>query len=367
MSESPGVKKKRAGVLAGGWKALPSGHTYFIAEAGNNHNGNVELAREMVDLAVEAGADAIKFQKRDIPQMAVASVLDRPFQISGAPEWGTTYRQVREKIELSPEAFAELKAYCAGRIDFLVTPFDLPSVAQMEEVGVDAYKVAAFCLTDVWLLETLAATNRPVVMSVGACTEGEFREALKILEHADLALLHCVSSYPMRVEDANFPFIRWLEGFGYPVGWSDHEDGITLAPKAVAMGAKIVEKHFTLDRQLPGFDHHFSLDPESLKQVIAGIRSVESVGEADHRTGKVAEPLTRDVLPCEQQVYREKRKSLVTTVAIPAGTVIVREMLTAKSPHSGISPDQARSLAIGRRALRDIPADTLLSLDLLEP
>jgi sialic acid synthase SpsE len=344
--------------VVNGFAAIPENHTYFIAEAGNNHNGSMELARQLIDVAVECGADAIKFQKRDVESMLTGPHMDRPFSLPGeAEDWGDTYRKVREHIELNMDQFAELKEYCQGKIDFVVTPFDLKSCHQLAELGVDAYKIAGFSISDIPLLEEVSKTDKTIFMSIGACTDDEVHKAIEILKNNDLVLLHCISSYPMKPEDANLGLIDWLKQFGYPVGWSDHEVGITLSPVAVALGARVVERHYTVNRALPGFDHAMSLEPTGLKKVIRDIRKVE-VARQGLRTH-------REILPCELKSFDQKRKSLVTTRAVRKGETLTRDMFTTKGPNRGLSPRYLNEI-LGREAAEDIDADTHVTFSMVK-
>ncbi|MBX3441625.1 MAG: N-acetylneuraminate synthase family protein [Planctomyces sp.] len=350
------ARKAPRETLAEGYAKLPPDHTYVMAEAGNNHNGSVELAKEMVDVAVECGADAIKLQKRDVPSMQTTEFLDRPFSVPGAEEWGDTYRKVREHIELDADQMAELRDYCKGRIDFVCTPFDIPSVRVLEDIGVDAYKVAAFTVTDLPVLEELSRTSKTIIMSAGMVTEDELRRALEILRNNDLILLHCISCYPMKPEDANLRLIEWLKKFGRPVGWSDHEVGISLAPIAVALGARVIEKHYTLNRALPGFDHAMSLEPAGLKKCIRDIRKVEAAmkGLSSHR----------EVLPCELKCFDQKRPTVCSTRAIRRGEMFTRDMLTTKAPNRGLAPRFIPEI-VGKEAMEDIPADTHITFSMV--
>lgn len=351
-------KQQTRSSIVEGFSSIPADHTYFIAEAGNNHNGSVEMAKQMIDLAAECGADAVKFQKRDIASMLTSDFLDRHFYIQGAEEWGDTYRKVREHIELDAEELRVLKDYCQGRIDFIVTPFDIPSVRLLEEqVGVDAYKIAAFTVTDIPVLEEVAKTGKAVFMSAGMVTEDELVRAIDVLKDNDLVLMHCISCYPMNSEDANLQLIHWLKKFGYPVGWSDHEVGITLSPIAVTLGARAIERHYTLNRALPGFDHAMSLEPAGLKKVIRDIRKVESAmkGLKDHR----------EVLPCELKCFDQKRRTIVSTRAIEKGETFTRDMLTTKAPNRGLAPRYIPEV-IGKEALEDIPADTHITFSMVK-
>jgi len=334
--------------IKNGWNKLTE--TYFIAEAGNNHNGEIEMAKQLVDLAVTCGANGVKFQKRDLDHMFTADVLDAPF--TNVPAWGKTQREVRGHIELNKQAFIELRDYCKQKkIDFIVTPFDLPSLEILEEVGVDLYKIASHSMNDTPLLEAVAKTGKPVVMSVNMGTEQDINDAIEPFkkEKTDLAILHCVSSYPLPMEDANLQLINYYKKFGYPVGWSDHENGITLGPVAVALGAKIVEKHYTLNRILPGFDHAMSLEPDGLKRVIRNIRKTETAMKG---LTKPSGPL-----PNEMKCFETRRKSIVAAKDIKKGQKISRDMLVTKGPNKGLPPKMIPEL-IGKEALENIKADT---------
>jgi sialic acid synthase SpsE len=238
-----------------------------------------------------------------------------------------------------------------------VTPFDLPSCRQLHELGVDAYKVAGFSISDIPLLKEISKTDKTIILSVGACTDDEVHRAIEILKKNDLVLLHCISAYPMKPEDANLGLLQWLKQFGFPVGWSDHEVGITLSPVAVALGARVIERHYTLNRAMPGFDHAMSLEPTGLKKVIRDIRKVEAAlrGLRNHR----------EILPCELKSFDQKRKSLVSTCAIRKGEVFTREMLTTKGPNRGLSPRFIDDI-VGREALEDIEPDTHITFSMVK-
>lgn len=356
MARSRPRKSRKTRVsIVNGFKEIPESHTYVIGEAGNNHNGELEKGYKLIDVAIEAGCDAVKFQKRDIDSMLTKDRLDRVF--TNVPEWGDTYRKVREHIELSWEEFKKLKEYCKGKIDFIVTPFDIPSVRFLEKLGVDAYKVAAFTLTDIPVLEELAKTNKTIIMSVGMATEQEVKDALEVLEGYDVVLLHCVSSYPMRAEDANLQWIQWLKKFGKPVGFSDHENGITFGPVAVALGARVIEKHYTINRALPGLDHAMSLEPHGLKKLVRNIRKVEK--------GLQWSKQEREVLPGELKIFDEKRRTIVAAKEIKKGEKITREMLTTKGPNRGLPPKMIPEL-IGKPAMQDIEADTHITFGMVK-
>jgi len=321
--------------------------TYFIAEAGLCHNGSVDLAKKMIDVAIKCGADAVKFQKRDVSSMATKDILDQPF--TNFPSMGKTYREVREHLELTKEEYHQLRDYCLGKIDFIVTPFDIISVAFLDDLNVDGIKIAAHSLTDVPVLEEIAKRDKPVYLSTGMSTWEDIDRAVIILEKLPLTIMHCVSQYPMNVECANLPMISELEDCypDYRIGWSDHQHGISLCVAGIALGAEVVEKHFTLDHTMEGFDHSFSLDPIGLQRCIRNIREMEQAMVL-HEKQPMAE---------EMDCFFNYRRTIVSTQDIPKGVVITREMLTTKAPNRGLSPSYIPDL-IGKKALVDIPADT---------
>ena len=258
---------------------------YFIAEAGLNHNGDVEIAKKMIDVAIECNADAVKFQKRDVNQMATKDVLDKPF--TNFPSFGSTYREVREHLELTKKEYKELREYCRDKIDFLVTPFDIQSLEFLDDLNIDGIKIAAHSFTDIPLLKEVGKRAKPIFASTGMSTLDDIKLAVKTLDpdkkrtkekgKNKLHLLHCVSQYPMDTQFSNLPMINKLKEIfpNYEIGWSDHQNGISLVSAATALGVSVIEKHFTLDRTMEGFDHAMSLEPQGLKRCIRDIRVVE--------------------------------------------------------------------------------------------
>jgi sialic acid synthase SpsE len=311
----------------------------------------MELARQLVDVAAEAGADCVKFQKRNVATLAVGPVLDA--EDDRFPSLGATYREVRESLEFDLEQYRELKGLVEVKgMDFLCTAFDVKSVDFLEKLEVDAYKMASHSNTNTNLLRYVAALKKPVVLSTGACTVEELDDAVAVFKEAgaELTLLHCVSSYPTPVEQMNLAMIDWYtERYGVPVGYSGHEIGYLPTLSAAARGAVAVERHFTVDNTLPGFDHKLSLMPEELKAMIEAIRSVEtSIGTVE--TG-VAE---------FEKVTRGKYKvSMVSAGPIPRGAVLTEEVITYKNPGTGIYPKDAGRV-LGKRTVVDIPGDTLI-------
>jgi len=329
--------------------------TLIIAEAGINHNGSLEIAKTMIEIAATAGADVIKFQKRHLPSIYRRDVLENP------NDEGQNFQYLiplLQEVELSEEDYHEIVEHCRKHnIIFLCTPWDKTSVDFLEELEVPAYKIASADMTNFELLEYVASKGKPMIVSTGMSTMEEIERTVRFLEDmgAEFMLMHCNSTYPTPTRDVNLRFIQTLKQFGVPVGYSGHERGIVLTAVAVAMGACAVERHFTLDRTMPGPDHAASIEPEGLTRLVKYIRAIEqALGDGTRRVSR-GEEVQREALG----------KSIVTTCFIPKGTIITRDMLTAKSPGRGISPQHIPDI-VGKRAARDIPEETQLSWDDLE-
>lgn len=320
---------------------------FVIAEIGNNHNGSVELAKRLVDLAQEAGADCVKFQMRDI-----ASLYRNAGDPTDAKEdLGAQYTlDLLSRFNLAPGQLFEVFDHCRLRgIAALCTPWDLDSVQALERYGIAAYKVASADLTNHDLLKAVAATGKPVLLSTGMSTEHEIAESVQLLRSrgAAFALLHCNSTYPAPFKDINLAYMRRLaEAHRCLVGYSGHERGIHVAVAAAALGAKLIEKHFTIDRAMEGNDHKVSLLPDEFAAMVRGIREVEAaLGSGGERTLSQGEVINREVLA----------KSLVAKRPIARGEVIGEAMLAVKSPGRGLQPNRRGEL-IGRPARRDFAA-----------
>jgi len=243
----------------------PNAPVFVIAEAGVNHNGDLDLARRLIDAAVEAGADAVKFQTFEADRVASAVAPKAAYQLA-TTDRDQSQRDLLRTLELSPSHHRELQTYAERRgLIFLSTPFDLPSVALLTGLGVPAMKVPSGEITNRLLLDAIAATGLPVLLSTGMAYLDEVQEAIAVLHHggiSELVLLHCVTDYPADPADSNLAALQTLaRAFGTPVGLSDHTIGIAVPLAAVALGACVIEKHFTLSRDLPGPDHRASLEP----------------------------------------------------------------------------------------------------------
>ncbi|MEW6719254.1 MAG: N-acetylneuraminate synthase [Thermodesulfobacteriota bacterium] len=345
-------------VLRVGDRRLGGGNRCFvIAEAGVNHNGDMDLAMRLVDAAAEAGADAVKFQTFRAGKLVTKWAPKAAYQEENTGEGGTQFDMLR-KLELPPERFREIAERCAGRgILFLSTPFDEDSADLLESIGVPAYKVSSGDLTDIPFLRHLASKGLPILLSTGMGTLDEVREAMAALSAAPgVALLHCVSSYPADPAHVNLRAMDTMRrAFGVPVGYSDHTEGLAVALAAVALGAAVLEKHFTLDRGLPGPDHKASLEPAELARLVRELRAVEqAMGHG-----------RKEPAPSEIETARVARKSLVAACDIPEGTVIEAGHLASRRPGTGIPPGMRDGL-IGRKTKVSVAAGAPIEWEMLE-
>jgi sialic acid synthase SpsE/sugar phosphate isomerase/epimerase len=320
---------------------------FIIAEVGNNHNGDFDRAIALVDAAVAAGADCAKFQMRKLDEVYRASSL------SGKDDdLAVEYTlDLLRRFELSTEQQRRVAAYCASKnIQYLCTPWDASSVATLETFGVQAYKVASADLTNLPLLAKLAATGKTLIVSTGMSTSHEIRAAAKFLDDrsAQYVLLHCQSTYPAALHNIHLRFMETLREIHPFVGYSGHERGIAVSIGAVAMGAILIERHITLDREMEGPDHAASLEPEEFKALVSGIREVEAAR---------GERLAERALSQGELINRENlAKSLVAARDIPSGTVVAEGDVAVKSPGQGLSPLKMPAL-IGRRLNRAMARD----------
>ena len=326
---------------------------YIIAEAGVNHNGSVELAHRLVEEAKLAGVDCIKFQTFVAENLVSRDAQKAEYQKNntGSDE---TQLQMLKKLELSFEAFAALKEHCNEiGIDFLSTPFDFESLAFLDELDIPFWKIPSGEITNYPYLARLAKTGRRIVMSTGMCDVEDIEDAMAVLREngaTDITLLHCNTEYPSPYHDVNLRAMDAMrEKFHVPVGYSDHTKGIEVPIAAAALGAEIIEKHFTLDNAMEGPDHIASLNPRDLKQMVDAIRNVEkALGKKEKK-----------VSPSEEKNRHIARKSIVAKCAISKGDVFTEENLTVKRPGSGISPMRWKEL-LGQTAVKDFSEDELI-------
>ncbi|MEY9186226.1 sialic acid synthase SpsE/sugar phosphate isomerase/epimerase [Bradyrhizobium sp. USDA 326] len=320
---------------------------YVIAEIGNNHNGDFDRAIALVDAAVAAGADCAKFQMRKLDEVYRASSL------SGKDDdLAVEYTlDLLRRFELPIAQQKKIAEYCAAKgIEYLCTPWDAKSVAVLEGFGVQAYKVASADLTNLPLLARLTATGKTLIVSTGMSTTDEIKAAAKFLDdrNASYVLLHCQSTYPAALHNIHLRFMETLREIHPVVGYSGHERGIAVSTAAVALGAVVIERHITLDREMEGPDHAASLEPEEFKALVSGIREVEAAR---------GEKLAERALSQGELINRENlAKSLVAARDLPAGTMISENDIAVKSPGQGLSPLKMPAL-LGRRLRRTMAAD----------
>lgn len=329
----------------------------IIAEAGVNHNGDYELARQLVVKAKEAGADYVKFQTA-VPENVIsryAEMADYQKKNTGKVE---SQLEMCRRIHLKLSDYNPLKVFCEDvGIKFISTPFDLVSIDLLETFNMDFWKIPSGEVTNYPYLVKIARTGRPVVMSTGMCEIDEIGAALEVLlnnglTHEQITLLHCNTEYPTPMKDVNLrAMLNMKAQFGVKVGYSDHTIGIEVPIAAVALGACVIEKHFTLDRNLPGPDHKASLEPNELAQMVKSIRNIEMALGDGHK--RVSESERKNLVIA--------RKSIIAARDIKAGELFTEENLTVKRPGSGISPMRWNEV-IGMHAVRDFLEDELIEL-----
>mgnify|MGYP006281202611 CR=1 FL=1 len=333
----------------------PTQQTLVIAEAGVNHNGDLQIARQLVDAAVAAGADVVKFQTFKANQLAtdVAKLASYQHQASGQSKGQLA---MLKELELKQEHHADLIDYCQQRgIEFLSTAFDFPSIELLASLKLKRWKVPSGEITNLPYLRQIGGQGQPVILSTGMANLGEIEAALSVLEQAgtsrnQITVLHCTTQYPAPSQEVNLRAIHTIaQAFGVAVGYSDHTDGIAVPIAAVALGATVIEKHLTIDRNMPGPDHKASLDPDQFDSMVQGIRTAEkALGDGIKRP-----------TPSEKANLPVVRKSLVAARPIRCGELISEANLTVKRPGTGISPMQWDAW-IGRPAPRDFAADELI-------
>lgn len=334
-------------------------HTLIIAEAGVNHNGSIELAKQLVDKAAEAGVDYIKFQTFKASKLVTKAAKQAEYQQKNIGKEGDSQYQMLKKLELSPEEHEILIAYCQKKgIKFFSTAFDFDSIEYLHSLNLGLWKIPSGEVTNYPFLKRIATYNEPTILSTGMCDMEDVRAAVNALyknglSKENLILLHCNTEYPTPFEDVNLKAMEALKKeFGVEVGYSDHTKGIEVPIAAVALGATVVEKHFTLDRNMEGPDHKASLEPDELKAMVSAIRNIEKAVGGDG---------IKHVSESERKNIAIARKSIVAARDIKAGEVFTEENLTAKRPGSGISPMRWEEV-LGQKAKRDFSEDELIEL-----
>jgi N,N'-diacetyllegionaminate synthase len=333
----------------------------IIAEAGVNHDGNIEQALRLVDVAADAGADLVKFQTFDANALATANAELAAYQEQASEcenQSRTGQLAMLQRLQLSEQDHMTLIAHCETRgIGFFSTAFDLESLDFLARLGAERFKVPSGEITNLPYLRRIASFQKDVIMSTGMAELSEIGEAINCLKAAGLpkekiTLLHCTTEYPAPIDEVNLRAMDAMaDTFGVAVGYSDHTDGIDVAIAAVAIGASVIEKHFTLDKNLPGPDHSASLEPEALKAMVEGIRRIErALGSAQ-----------KQCTASERKNIHLVRKSIVAARAISADEVFSEENLTVKRPATGLSP-MLWDGVIGKRASRPFMPDEVIEL-----
>ena len=333
---------------------IGSNKTFIIAEAGVNHNGDLKIAKKLIDKAVKAGADAVKFQTFSADRLVTKNAPKADYQNKTTDKNESQYDMLK-KLELSLDEHKELKTYCEQKnILFMSTPFDFESVDLLEKLGVELYKIGSGDLTNIPLLEYVAKKNKPMIVSTGMSNLAEVEEAVNIIKESGnkkLILLHCVSNYPANFENVNLKAMNTMKtAFRVEVGYSDHTPGIEISIAAVAMGAKVIEKHFTLDKSMEGPDHRASLNPEELFEMVESIRNIEkSFGNGLKKcqeTEKTNRYLSRKSITAKKEIYINEK--------------IKKEDLIIRRPGIGIKPKYFGLLVEQAIANNNINKDDIL-------
>lgn len=330
-------------------------HVFIIAEAGDNHNGSFELALQLVDKAVEAGADCVKFQTFVTENVISKFAQKAEYQKENTGENESQFEMVK-KLEISFEQFRRIKEYCSDRgIMFLSTPFDLDSIAFLQTLDIPFWKIPSGEITNLPYLEKIAQTGKDIILSTGMCTMNEIEQALNVLRTngaGKITLLHCNTEYPTPYRDVNLLAMNTLrEAFQTPVGYSDHTQGIEVPIAAVACGATVIEKHFTLDKNMEGPDHKASLEPQELKEMVQGIRNIE-------KAMGIAKKFPTE---SEKKNIAIARKSIVARKNIKKGEILTEQNLYIKRPGTGINPMKWYDV-IGTVAIKDFKEDELIEI-----
>jgi sialic acid synthase len=336
------------------------GPAYVIAEIGHNHQGDLEKAKALIHAAHECGADAVKFQKRDNRVLFTSEFYDSPYDNENS--FGATYGEHREALELSKSDWFELAQYAREEgVAFVAAAFDEPSAEFLSELGVDAFKFASGDLLNVPLLRRVAAFERPMFLSTGGGTIEDIDRAVEAITaiNSQLCVLHCTASYPADVEDLNLSVIATLRE-RYPdlvIGLSDHHNGIAMAPVAFMLGARVFEKHFTLNHAWKGTDHAYSLMPDGMRRFVRDLQRVPAaLGDGVKRR-----------LPSEERPLQKMGKQLVAARDLPAGHVLAPGDVVAKSPADGGLPPYELDGLIGRTVARPLDAEQAVALEDLVP
>lgn len=349
------MKQLNKTITIDGFEISKESETYIIAEAGVNHNGDMSLAKELIDIAKEAGANAVKFQTFKADDLILKTVNKAPYQKRTTDKSETQYEMLK-CLEVSKEQNCELIDYSKKKqITFLSTPFEKNSLEELEELNVPAYKIAATDLTNIQFLRQVAKKHKPIILSAGMCYLEEVEKAVDTISESNqnLILLQCTANYPIQDEEANLRVVTsFIDKFDMIVGYSDHSSGIGASPYAVALGAKVIEKHFTLDKTLKGPDHKASVTPDELKKLVLEIRKVEKYLGDGVKMPTYSEQATR----------RSLQKCLVADKEIKKGDIITGESIVAKRTDGiGISALYYDNV-IGKRAEKNYNKNDIIVL-----
>lgn len=328
---------------------------FVIAEAGVNHNGDIEIAKQLIDAASEAGADAVKFQTFQADSLVCRTAKKAEYQLETTDRTETQYDMLK-KLELTPQMHRELIEHCLKRnIMFLSTPFDLESIKLLSELGMQIYKIPSGEITNLPYLREIAKQQKKIILSTGMSSMDEVKAAVNVLKNngtEELVLLHCNTQYPTPISDVNLlAMVKMREETGLPVGYSDHTQGIEVPIAAAALGAEVIEKHFTLDRKMEGPDHKASLEPQELMQMVVGIRKIESA-----LGSKI-----KQVSESEKENLVIARRSIVAAMKIKKGEEFTEVNLTTKRPGDGINPMRWDEI-IGIKANKSYEIDELIQI-----
>lgn len=334
-------------------------HTIIIAEAGVNHNGSIELAKQLVDKAVEAGVDYIKFQTFKAEKLVTRTAKQAEYQQKSSRNEGDNQYKMLKKLELSPEDHEVLITYCKKKgIKFFSTAFDFDSIVYLHSLKLGLWKIPSGEVTNYPFLKRVASYNEKTILSTGMCNMADVHATVEVLyqnglSKENLILLHCNTEYPTPFKDVNLKAMDALrKEFGVEVGYSDHTKGIEVPIAAVALGATVIEKHFTLDRNMEGPDHNASIEPDELKAMVIAIRNIEKAVSGDG---------TKHVSDSERKNIAITRKSIFASKGIKKGELLTEDNLTIKRPGTGISPMRWEEV-IGTKAIRDFNEEELIEI-----
>lgn len=333
-------------------------HVLIIAEAGVNHNGSLDIAKQLIDKAVEAGVDIIKFQTFKSEKLVSKAAKQAEYQQRNIGKKDESQLAMLKKLELSPSAHKELMDYCREKgIRFFSTAFDMDSIEYLHSLNLGLWKIPSGEITNYPYLRKIAQYHEPIILSTGMCELSDIEATLKVLvgfgvKKEQITILHCNTEYPTPYSDVNLrAMLEIRDRFGVQVGYSDHTQGIEVPIAAVALGASVIEKHFTLDKNMEGPDHKASLEPDELRAMVCAIRNVEQTLGSGHKT----------ISESERKNIEIARKSIVAACPIKKGELFTEENLTVKRPGNGISP-MRWSEVIGKTAAKDFEEEEMIVL-----